>query len=59
MTSTDPAGERPRAERSPLLSLGDGECTFRVVGTDDPLAQCTDKLETRFVDTQGTDGTGS
>jgi hypothetical protein len=52
MTSIDPAVSGLRAERTSLLSLGDDECTFTVMETDDPLAEYTDKLDQRFVDGQ-------
>ena len=50
MRSVDPAVMGLRAERTSLLSLGDDECRFAVVETDDPLASYTDKVEQRFVD---------
>jgi hypothetical protein len=53
MTSIDPAVSGLRAERTSLLSLGDEECTFTVMETDDPLANYTDKLEQRFADGNG------
>jgi hypothetical protein len=56
MTSIDPAVSGLRADRSTLLSLGDDHCTFTVMETDDPLANYTDKLETRFADGRGSDG---
>jgi hypothetical protein len=40
------------AERTSLLSLGDGQGRFAVLETDDPLAGYTDKLDERFVDKQ-------
>ena len=49
MTSIDPAVSGLRAERTSLLSLGDDECTFTVMETDDPLAEYFDKLDQRFV----------
>jgi L-2-amino-thiazoline-4-carboxylic acid hydrolase len=51
MRSVDPAVMGLRAERTSLLSLGDDECRFAVLETDDPLASYTDKVEQRFVDT--------
>ena len=42
-----PAVNGLRAERTSLMSLGDDACRFRVVGTDDPLASYSDKLEQR------------
>jgi hypothetical protein len=39
-----------RAQRTSLLSLGDDECRFTVLETDDPLAEYIDKLDQRFVD---------
>ena len=50
MTSIDPAVSGLRAERTSLISLGDDECTFTVMETDDPLAGYTDKLDQRFVE---------
>jgi L-2-amino-thiazoline-4-carboxylic acid hydrolase len=50
MRSVDPAVMGLRAERTSLLSLGDDECRFAVLETDDPLAGYTDKVEQRFVD---------
>jgi hypothetical protein len=50
MQSIDPAVSGLRAERTSLLSLGDDECTFTVLETDDPLAEYTDKLDQRFAD---------
>ncbi len=46
----DPAVSGLRAERTSLLSLGDDECRFAVLETDDPLAHYTDTLERRFID---------
>jgi hypothetical protein len=37
-----------RAERTSLLPLGDDQCRFAVLETDDPLAGYTDKIEQRF-----------
>jgi hypothetical protein len=48
MRAVDPAVSGLRAERTSLMSLGDDACRFRVVGTDDPLASYTDKLQQRF-----------
>jgi hypothetical protein len=50
-------GDRPsvsglRPERTSLLSLGDDECRFAVLETDDPLATYVDALDQRFVDKQ-------
>jgi hypothetical protein len=50
MRAVDPAVSGLRAERTTLMSLGDDACRFRVVGTDDPLAGYSDKLNQ-----QGTD----
>jgi hypothetical protein len=50
MRSVDPAVMGLRAERTSLLSLGDDECRFAVLETDDPLAGYTDKVEQRFID---------
>jgi hypothetical protein len=52
MRAIDPAVSGLRAERTSLLSLGDDECRFAVLETDDPLAGYTDKLEQRFAGTQ-------
>jgi hypothetical protein len=48
----DPSVSGLRAERTSLLSLGDDECRFAVLETDDPLAGYTDTLNQRFVDKQ-------
>jgi len=48
MTSLDPAVSGLRSERTTLLSLGDDRCTFRVLETDDPLAEHQDALDRRF-----------
>lgn len=48
MQALDPAVSGLRAERSSLLSLGGTSCSFRVVGTDDPLAAYSDVITTRF-----------
>jgi hypothetical protein len=50
MQAIDPAVSGLRAERTSLLSLGDEECRFAVLETDDPLAHYTDTLEQRFID---------
>jgi hypothetical protein len=50
MRSVDPAVSGLRAERTSLLSLGDDECRFAVLETDDLLAGYTDEVEQRFVD---------
>jgi hypothetical protein len=50
MKAIGPAVSGLRAERTSLLSLGDDECRFAVLETDDPLAHYTDALETRFVE---------
>jgi len=52
MRAIDPAVSGLRAERTSLLSLGDGQCRFAVAETDDPLAGYTDKIEQRFADQQ-------
>jgi hypothetical protein len=52
MRAIDPAVNWLRAERTSLLSLGDDQCRFAVLETDDPLAGYTDKIEQRFVDNQ-------
>ena len=54
MQAIDPAVSRLRAERTSLLSLGDEECRFAVLETDDPLAPYADTLERRFIDKQET-----
>jgi L-2-amino-thiazoline-4-carboxylic acid hydrolase len=54
MQAIDPAVSGLRAERTSLLSLGDEECRFAVLETDDPLARYTDTLERRFIDEQET-----
>lgn len=38
------------AERTSLLSLGDDECRFAVLETDDPLDGYADVLARRFAD---------
>jgi hypothetical protein len=50
MQAIDPAVSGLLAERTSLLSLGDEECRFVVLETDDPLAHYTDTLERRFID---------
>lgn len=50
MQAIDPAVSGLRAERTSLLSLGDDECRFAVLETDDPLAQYSDKLDQRFAE---------
>jgi L-2-amino-thiazoline-4-carboxylic acid hydrolase len=50
MQAIDPAVSGLRAERTSLLSLGDHECRFAVLETDDPLAEYTDKLDQRFAE---------
>ena len=50
MRAIDPAVTGLRAERTSLLSLGDDECRFAVLETDDPLQGYTDALDRRFVD---------
>jgi L-2-amino-thiazoline-4-carboxylic acid hydrolase len=52
MKAIDPSVSGLRAERTSLLSLGDDQCRFAVLETDDPLAGYTDKLDGRFVDKQ-------
>jgi hypothetical protein len=56
MQAFDPAVSGLRAERTSLLSLGDDECRFTVLETDDPLAEYSDKLDQRFIDEQGAPG---
>jgi hypothetical protein len=41
-----------RAERTSLLSLGDDQCRFAVLETNDPLVGYTDKIEQRFAGQQ-------
>jgi hypothetical protein len=53
MRAIDPAVSGLRAERTSLLSLGDDQCQFAVVETDDPLAGYTDKIDQRFAGEQG------
>jgi hypothetical protein len=48
MRAIDPAVSGLRAERTSLMSLGDDACRFRVIGTDDPLALYSDKLDEQF-----------
>jgi hypothetical protein len=50
LQAIDPAFSGLRAQRTSLLSLGDDECRFTVLETDDPLAEYIDKLDQRFVD---------
>ncbi|MCW0215749.1 MAG: L-2-amino-thiazoline-4-carboxylic acid hydrolase [Pseudonocardia sp.] len=50
MRAIDPAVSGLRAERTELLSLGDGRCRFAVEETDDPLHGYTDALDRRFVE---------
>jgi L-2-amino-thiazoline-4-carboxylic acid hydrolase len=52
MQAIDPAVSGLRAERTSLLSLGDDECRFAVLETDDPLASYADRLNQRFIDKQ-------
>lgn len=47
MVALDPAVSGLRSERTSLLSLGDDACRFRVLRTDDPLAEHTDALDRR------------
>ena len=54
MRAIDPAVSGLRAERTSLLSLGDDECRFAVMETDDPLAVYSDALDRRFVETRET-----
>jgi hypothetical protein len=56
MQAIDPAVSGLRAERTSLLSLGDEECRFAVLETDDPLAPYTDKLDQRFTGAQESPG---
>jgi hypothetical protein len=50
LQAIDPAFSGLRAQRTSLLSLGDDECRFTVLETDDPLAPYIDKLDQRFAD---------
>lgn len=50
MQALDPATSGLRSERTSLLSLGDDACRFRVMTTDDPLADHSDALERQFAD---------
>ena len=52
MRAIDPAVSGLRAERTSLLSLGDDQCRFAVLETDDPLAGYSDKIERRFTGQQ-------
>jgi len=52
MKAIDPAVSGLRAERTSLLSLGDGQCRFAVLEIDDPLAGYTDKIEQRYAGQQ-------
>ena len=52
MRAIDPAVSGLRAERTSLLSLGDDQCRFAVLKTDDPLAGYTDKIDQRFAGQQ-------
>jgi hypothetical protein len=40
------------ARNAPPCSLGDDQCRFEVLETDDPFAGYTDKVEQRFADQQ-------
>jgi len=50
MQALDPATSGLRSERTTLLSLGDDACRFRVLRTDDPLADHDDALDRQFAD---------
>ena len=50
MRAVDPEVSGLRAERTSLMSLGDEECRFAVLETDDPHAAYSDTLEQRFAD---------
>jgi hypothetical protein len=52
MKAIDPSVSGLQAERTSLLSLGDDQCRFAVLKTDDPLARYTDKLDERFIGKQ-------
>jgi L-2-amino-thiazoline-4-carboxylic acid hydrolase len=52
MRAIDPAVSGLRAERTSLLWLGDDQCRFAMLGTDDPLAGYADKLGQRFAGKQ-------
>jgi hypothetical protein len=45
-----PGGQRAARQRTSLLSLGDDDCRFAVLETDDPLAGYADALDQRFVE---------
>lgn len=48
MKAINPATSGLRAERTSLLSLGDDQCQFAVLETDDPLAGYSDKIDEAF-----------
>jgi hypothetical protein len=48
MQALDPATSGLRSERTSLLSLGDDACRFRVMRTEDPLADHGDALNRQF-----------
>ena len=48
MKAIDPAVSGLRAERTSLLSLGDNQCRFAVLETDNPLVGYSNKIEQRF-----------
>jgi L-2-amino-thiazoline-4-carboxylic acid hydrolase-like protein len=50
MQALDPATSGLRSERTSLLSLGDDACRFRIMRTDDPLADHGDALDRQFAD---------
>ena len=50
MKAINPATSGLRAERTSLLSLGDAQCRFAVLRTDDPLAGYSDKLDQQATD---------
>jgi hypothetical protein len=52
MKAIDPSVSGLGAERTSLLSLGDSQCRFAVLETDNPLAGYTDKLDERFAGKQ-------
>lgn len=53
MRGIDPAVSGLRSERTSLISLGDDACRFRVLETDDPIADYKDTLDRRFASEQG------
>ena len=52
MWAINPADSGLRGAGICLLSIGDDQCRFAVLETDNPLAGYTDKVEQRFVGQQ-------